>query len=384
MSDDRILTTHVGSLPRPKDLADALLARHLSGASQTSAFDDLVKSAVEKTVAAQIETGLDIINDGEMSKLSYTFYLKERVSGIADDERAREKSRDFTTGQDDLDHPDFAERRRSPFDVCEFPACVGPVHYENMDPVKRDIANLKAASQQLSHDGVFMTAASPGVLTKFLPDVFYGNEETYLEALSNAMKVEYEAIHGAGFMLQIDCPDLCSSRHNQYRRLSGSEFLRIVDRNIAALNHATANIPADRMRMHLCWGNYDGPHTHDIPLTDVIERCFRARPAALCLEGANPRHAHEWEDLKSVRIPEDRILIPGCIETTNNFVEHPRLIAQRLCNYAGIVGRDRIIAGADCGFATVAGRSTVAPSIVWAKLRALVEGAQIASDRLWQ
>ena len=383
MSEGRIRTTHVGSLPRPRELAGALLDRHASGAGISQDFEFMVQNAVNDCVARQVAAGLDIINDGEMSKLSYTFYIKERVSGIGEDERARAKSRDYTTGADDLDHPDFAERRRSPFDICEFPACVGPVRYEDKGPVDRDIANLKIAIEAYPASDVFMTAASPGVLTKFVPDVFYNDEDAYLEALAAAMKVEYEAIHRAGFQLQIDCPDLCSSRHNQYRSLSDAEFLRIVDRNIAALNLATANIPSDRMRLHLCWGNYDGPHTHDIPLLSVIKRCFNARPAGLCLEGANPRHAHEWEDLKSIRIPDDRILIPGCIETTNNFVEHPKLVAQRLCNYAGVVGRDRVIAGTDCGFATVAGRSTVAPSIVWAKLRALVEGARLASDRLW-
>jgi 5-methyltetrahydropteroyltriglutamate--homocysteine methyltransferase len=229
-----------------------------------------------------------------------------------------------------------------------------------------------------------MNAASPGVLTKFVPDTHYKNEDVYVEALADALQQEYEAIVQAGFILQIDAPDLGSARHNQYQHLSDDEFLRIADRNIAALNHATRNIPPGSMRMHICWGNYEGPHTHDIPLVKVLDTCMRARPAALLFEAANPRHAHEWEDLKSAKIPDDRILMPGVIDSTTNFVEHPRLIAQRIGHYADIVGRERVIAGTDCGFATFAGQTNpVVPSVVWAKLAALAEGAAIATDRLW-
>ncbi len=229
-----------------------------------------------------------------------------------------------------------------------------------------------------------MNAASPGVLTKFVPDRYYQDEDAYVEALANALKEEYEAIHRAGFILQIDAPDLGSARHNQYQHLSDAEFLRIAERNIAALNHATRNIPPEAMRMHICWGNYEGPHTHDIPLATVLDVCMRARPQALLFEAANPRHAHEWEDLKAGRIPDDKILMPGLIDSTTNFVEHPRLVAQRICQYADIVGRERVIAGTDCGFATFAAQQNpVVPSIVWAKLASLAEGARIASDRLW-
>ena len=229
-----------------------------------------------------------------------------------------------------------------------------------------------------------MNAASPGVLTKFVPDRHYNNEDAYVEALANALSEEYEAIHKAGFILQIDAPDLGSARHNQYQHLSEAEFLRIAERNIAALNHATRNIPPEAMRMHICWGNYEGPHTHDIPLAAVLPVAMRARPSGFLFEAANPRHAHEWEDLKGAKIPDDKVMMPGCLDSTTNFVEHPRLIAQRICNVADIVGRERVVAGADCGFATFAAQQNmVVPSVVWAKLAALAEGARIATDRLW-
>jgi len=243
---------------------------------------------------------------------------------------------------------------------------------------------LKEACAAAKPMEAFMNAASPGVLTKFVPDTYYKNEDAYVEALAEALKTEYEAIVAAGFVLQIDAPDLGSARHNQYQHLSDDAFLRIADRNIAALNHATASIPPERMRIHICWGNYEGPHTHDIPLAKVFDTAMRARPQALLFEAANPRHAHEWEDLREKKIPDDKVLIPGLIDSTSNFVEHPRLIAQRICHYADIVGRERVIAGTDCGFATFAGQqNAVVPSVVWSKLAALAEGARIATDRLW-
>jgi len=264
------------------------------------------------------------------------------------------------------------------------PCCTGPVTYSDRRPLETDLKNLAAACAAVKPVEAFMNAASPGVLTKFVPDRYYRDEDAYVDALASALKEEYEAIVKAGFILQIDAPDLGSARHNQYQHLSDEEFLRIAERNIAALNHATANIPPEAMRMHLCWGNYEGPHTHDIPLTKTFDICMRARPAGLSFEAANPRHAHEWEDLHGKKIPDDKILIPGVIDSTTNFVEHPRLIAQRICRYAEIVGRERVIAGADCGFATFAFvNNPVAPSVVWAKLAALAEGAKLATARLW-
>jgi 5-methyltetrahydropteroyltriglutamate--homocysteine methyltransferase len=263
------------------------------------------------------------------------------------------------------------------------PCCTGPVTYRDRQPLETDLKNLAAACTAAKPVEAFMNAASPGVLTKFLPDRYYQDEDAYVEALANALKEEYEAIVKAGFVLQIDAPDLGSARHNQYQHLSDEEFLRIAERNIAALNHATANIPPEAMRMHLCWGNYEGPHTHDIPLAKIFDVAMRARPAGLSFEAANPRHAHQWEDLRGRNIPDGKILIPGVIDSTTNFVEHPRLIAQRIGHYAEIVGRERVIAGADCGFATFAFvNNAVAPSVVWAKLAALAEGAGLASSRL--
>jgi 5-methyltetrahydropteroyltriglutamate--homocysteine methyltransferase len=391
-STDRILTTHVGSLPRPADLLEFLEAKETGAAYDRAAFDARLASAVRDVVARQVACGIDSVCDGEQSKISYTFYVRHRFSGVGTDTGA-EPGRPPQTGQhrDIADHPDYAERlRRSRtgsqwFNAPVVPCCTGPVDYRDRAPLETDLKNLSAAVAAEKPGEAFMNAASPGVLTKFVPNRFYNNEDSYVEALANAQKEEYEAIHRAGFILQIDAPDLGSARHNQYQHLSDDEFLRIADRNIAAVNHATANIPPEAMRIHICWGNYEGPHTHDIPLVKVFGACMRARPQALLFEAANPRHAHEWEDLRDLEIPDDKIMMPGCLDSTTNFVEHPRLVAQRICNVADIVGRERVVAGADCGFATFAAQqNAVVPSIVWAKLAALAEGARIATDRLWR
>lgn len=390
-SSERILTTHVGSLPRPPDLLEFLEAREAGRPIEQAAFDACLAAAVHDVVKRQVAAGLDSVCDGEFGKISYTFYVRHRLSGI-DAFRGGDNDRPPQTAahRDLLDHPDFHARLNqkrggtSWFSREAVPCCVGPVSYGDRRPLEVDLANLAAAGAAAKPAEMFMNAASPGVLTKFVPDRFYKNEDAYVEALANALKTEYEAIHKAGFILQIDAPDLGSARHNQYQHLSDQEFLRIAGRNIAALNHATANIPPDAMRMHLCWGNYEGPHTHDIPLATILGVALRARPNGLSFEAANPRHAHEWEDLRAARIPDDKVLIPGIIDSTTNFVEHPRLIAQRIANFADVVGRERVIAGADCGFATFAFvDNAVAPSVVWAKLAALAEGADIATSRLW-
>jgi 5-methyltetrahydropteroyltriglutamate--homocysteine methyltransferase len=406
-SQDRILTTHVGSLPRPPDLLALLEAKERGDAVDERALERRVAEAVQEVVARQVAVGIDSVCDGEQSKISYTFYVRHRLSGIGTAAGAAAGpgagpgaglGRPPQTAQhrDIADHPDYAERLRQSrtgsqwFNAPVVPCCTGPVAYGDRRPLERDLANLAAAAAaaKSTHEGpleFFMNAASPGVLTKFVPDRFYNDEDAYVAALAEALTEEYEAIHRAGFILQIDAPDLGSARHNQYQHLSDAEFLRIAERNVAALNHATRNIPPEAMRMHICWGNYEGPHTHDIPLATMLPVCMRARPQALLFEAANPRHAHEWEDLKGARIPDDKIMMPGCLDSTTNFVEHPRLIAQRICNVADIVGRDRVVAGADCGFATFAAQqNAVAPSIVWAKLAALAEGARIASARLWR
>jgi 5-methyltetrahydropteroyltriglutamate--homocysteine methyltransferase len=381
-SKDRILTTHTGSLPRPKPLIDFVLNREREGAVDAASFEAETAKAVDETVARQVEAGIDIVSDGEMSKPSYTTYIRHRVAGIEPDPRAAEKGRDIMIGRDLLAHPDFARRRN--FSDSPFPGCVGPLRYKDRSELDRDLANLKSAAGKSKPADVFMTAPSPGILTRFIINLHYPSEDAYVEALADAMKTEYRAIVEAGFVLQIDAPDLGSARNNQYRDLTDDQFRKIAERNIAALNAATEGLPAEQMRLHICWGNYEGPHTHDLPLTKIIDLAFKARPQAISIEAANPRHDHEWEDLKEIDIPDDKILIPGVIDSTTNFVEHPRLVAQRLARYAEVIDRERLIAGVDCGFGTaVRSDPMVADSIVWAKLQALAEGAMLASKRLW-
>jgi 5-methyltetrahydropteroyltriglutamate--homocysteine methyltransferase len=382
-STDRILTTHTGSLPRPKPLIELILGREQGRRIDPAVLEAETAKAVGEIVAQQVAAGLDIVSDGEMSKPSYTTYIRHRVAGIAPDQRAAEKGRDIMIGRDLLAHPDFADRRRN-FSDAPFPGCIGPLHYLDRGPLDRDLAHLTAAAARSKPLDVFMTAPSPGILTRFIINLHYPNEEAYVEALADVMKTEYRAIVEAGFVLQIDAPDLGSARNNQYRDLTDEQFRRIAARNIAVLNAATEGLPADRMRLHICWGNYEGPHNFDLPLTGIIDIAFKARPQAISIEAANPRHDHEWEDLRDLDIPDDNFLIPGVIDSTTNFVEHPRLVAQRISRYADIVGRERVIAGVDCGFGTaVRSDPMVVDSIVWAKLRALVEGAAIASTRLW-
>jgi 5-methyltetrahydropteroyltriglutamate--homocysteine methyltransferase len=385
-STDRILTTHTGSLPRPRPLVDMILGREKQGSVDAAAFEAATAQAVDEVVAQQVAAGLDVVNDGEMSKPSYTTYIRHRVGGIAPDPRAAEKGRDIMVGRDLLAFPDFGVRgQRSNFAVTPFPGCVGELAYKDRSALDRDIAHLKTAATKAKPADVFMTAPSPGILTRFIINLHYPTEEAYVAALAEVMKTEYRAIVEAGFILQIDAPDLGSARNNQYRHLTDDEFRsKFAERNIAALNTAIAGLPADRMRLHICWGNYEGPHTYDLPLLKIIDIALKARVQAFSIEAANPRHDHEWEDLKTIKIPDDKILIPGVIDSTTNFVEHPRLVAQRILRYAGVVDRERLIAGVDCGFGTaVRSEPTVADSIVWAKLAALGEGAAIASQKLW-
>jgi 5-methyltetrahydropteroyltriglutamate--homocysteine methyltransferase len=383
-SKDRILTTHTGSLSRPKALTELILRRETSGTVDTASFEAEAAKAVEDVVGKQVAAGIDIVSDGEMSKPSYTTYIRHRVSGIEPDPRAAQKGRDIMIGRDMLEHPDFAQQRGNFSDV-PFPGCVGELRYKDCVSLERDLAHLKAAADKWHPTEVFMTAPSPGILTRFIINLHYPSEDAYLAALADVMQTEYRAIVEAGFLLQIDAPDLASARNNQYRHLSDDEFRSVIaERNVAMLNAATAGLPSDRMRLHICWGNYEGPHTHDLPLTKIIDIAFKATPQAISIEAANPRHDHEWEDMQEVKVPDDKILIPGVIDSTNNFVEHPRLVAQRLLRYAQFMDRERLIAGIDCGFGTAVRREPkVTDSIVWAKLRALHEGAELASRRLW-
>ena len=384
-STDRILTTHTGSLPRPKPLIDLILRREKGEAIAADAFEGEVVKAVDEVVAQQVAAGIDVVSDGEMSKPSYTTYIRHRVTGIEMDPRAAEKGRDIMIGRDLL----AVSRLRPPAQqflrACRFPAASASCATRTARALDRDLAHLKAAAAKAKPTEVFMTAPSPGILTRFIINLHYPTEEAYVAALADVLKVEYRAIVEAGFVLQIDAPDLGSARNNQYRHLSDDEFRsKIAERNIAALNAAIEGLPADRMRLHICWGNYEGPHTHDLPVTKIIDIAFKARVQAFSIEAANPRHDHEWEDLKAIKIPDDKILIPGVIDSTTNFVEHPRLVAQRIGRYAEVVDRERLIAGVDCGFGTaVRTEPMVADSIVWAKLAALSEGAAIASKKLW-
>jgi 5-methyltetrahydropteroyltriglutamate--homocysteine methyltransferase len=382
-STDRILTTHTGSLPRPKGLIDLVLDKEKGGAVDAATFEAETAKAIEDVVAQQVASGVDIVSDGELSKPSYTMYIRHRVDGIGPDPRAAAKGQDIMIGRDLLAHPDFAARQRQ-FGGVPFPGCVGPLSYRDRGPLERDLAHLAAASAKAKPTETFMTAPSPGILTRFIINLHYPTEDAYVEALAETLRTEYQAIVNAGFVLQIDAPDLGSARNNQYRDLTDDQFRKIAERNIAALNGAIAGLPADRMRLHICWGNYEGPHTHDLPLNKIIDIAFKANVQAFSIEGANPAHDHEWEDLKEVKIPDDKILIPGVIDSTTNFVEHPKLVAQRIKRYADIVGPERVIAGVDCGFGTFVkpGEPMVADSIVWAKLQALARGAEMASGRV--
>jgi 5-methyltetrahydropteroyltriglutamate--homocysteine methyltransferase len=378
-STDRILTTHVGSLPRPDDLIDLLMAQDAGEVYDAALLTRRVREAVDEIVAKQVATGIDVVSDGEMGKVSYVNYLKHRLSGFGEPAPLE------WTPADLLAHPGFLASRRTGSSPVrrDPPACRGPIAVKDRAPLEADLAIFRAAAERAKPADAFVPAASPGVVVLFMPNKFYPNEDAYLAALADALRDEYEAIWKAGFVLQIDCPDLAMGRHLAYAGLSLAEFRRIAARNVEAINHATRNIPADAMRMHLCWGNYAGPHTHDVPLKDVADLVFNARPRAVLFEAANPRHAHEWEDLKSARIPDDKILVPGVIDTNTNHVEHAQLVAQRIEAFAAIVGRERVMAGTDCGFGTFAKLPPVYPSIAWEKLKSLVAGARLASERLW-
>ncbi len=376
-SQGRILTTHVGSLPRPDDLVALLVAKDRGEAHDAAALAARVRQAVDEIVAKQVACGIDVISDGEMGKISYVNYLKHRLKGFGEPAPLE------WTPQDLEDHPDYLASLRSSAPPQHPPACRAPIAVADRAPLAAELETLRAAVARAKPEGAFMSAASPGVIAQFMPNRYYKSEDDYVTALAVALADEYETIHRAGFVLQIDCPDLAMMRHMAYAKLSLADFRRIAARNVAALNHATRNIPGAAMRMHVCWGNYPGPHTRDVPLKDIADLVFGARPQAILFEAANPRHGHEWEELAELDIPDDKILVPGMIDTNTNHVEHPKLIAQRLVRYADIVGRERVMAGTDCGFATLASLPRVHPSIVWTKLKALADGARLASEKLF-
>ncbi len=376
----RILTTHSGSLPRPAGFLPLVLARDAGQAGDDAQFWAQARAAVRETVLRQAEAGVDVLNDGEMSKPSYATYVKDRLTGFGG-EGSRQEVLSQVAGL--ADFPDFAEkmaRARGATSAIRFTTCNGPVSYVGHSAVQTDIENLQASVDGVPREGTFMSAASPGVISVFSPNRYYASQEEYVAALAEAMREEYEAIHRAGLILQVDCPDLAMTAPG-----AGSleNFRRQMELNVAALNHALANIPAEASRVHICWGNAELPRTTDVELKDIIDIILKVKPAGLMLMSSNGRHAHEWKVFRDVPLPEGKYVIPGVLDSTTNIVEHPEVVADRLISYAGVVGRDNVMAGTDCGFGTAAGMDVVVPSVTWAKFRSQAEGARIASQQLW-
>lgn len=383
---DRILTTHVGSLPRPERVVTQLFAQDSGLGYDAAQFDAVMQAEVRDVVARQREARVDVVSDGEMSKISYATYIRHRLTGFELGEMPRAVPLDLD------DFPEFKERlaRLGATPKYHRPICTGPIAVKDLSGLHKDIENLQAACATAPGQEpvrAFMNSASPGVIAVFQPNTYYAGHEAYLQALADAMATEYEAIVAAGLDLQIDAPDLAMGRHIKFRDVDDSEFLRNAHLQVEALNHALRNVPAQRVRMHVCWGNYEGPHHRDIEMDKIIDVVLAAKPQTILFEGANPRHAHEWEVWaeagRNKRIPDDKVLAPGVLDTVNNFIEHPRLIAQRLLTYADIVGRERVMAATDCGFGTFAGFGAIHPPICYAKLASMAEGARIASRQLW-
>ena len=373
-STEHILTTHTGSLPRPPELTEALQRRD-RGEGVDDGLDAQIRDAVADIVRRQADAGVTVVNDGEAGKIGYSTYVKERLEGFGGTGGLAGMPADM------IEFPEFMQRVMGDLDF-EMPACIGPVKYKDLDAVRADIANLQAAVDGADVEDAFMSAASPGVIAVFLQNQHYDSHEDYVFALSEAMKPEYDEIHKAGIVLQVDCPDLAMTRQMMMDETL-EEFRHRARVNVEALNRATADIPPEDMRLHLCWGNYEGPHHHDVALRDIIEIVFEARPAAISFEAANPRHEHEWNVFEDVKLPDGKVLIPGVLDSTTNYIEHPELIAQRLVRYGRLVGPENVMAGSDCGFATFASFLTVDPAITWAKLRAMAEGAELASKELY-
>ena len=377
-STDRFLTTHTGSLPRPEDLIQMMYAKESGVPVEPVALAARVRSAVAEVVKKQVEAGVDLVNDGELSKPSYATYVKDRLSGFG--------GTGNTFVYQDLDEfPNLAKRvfgdpgrsRR------KTPACNAPISVRDAGAAPADVDNLKVAMAAVKARGAFMSAASPGVVSLFFRNDHYPSQEAYLFAIADAMRHEYETVANAGIVLQIDCPDLAMGRHIQYAKLPLDEFRKRATMHIEALNHALANIPPEQLRIHVCWGNYEGPHHRDVPFADIIDIVFKSRPHAISFEAANPRHAHEWTLFERVKLPAGKVLIPGVLESKSNFIEHPELVAQRIARFANLVGRENVIAGSDCGYGTWVGQAAVDPEVVWAKMAAMAEGARIATKQFW-
>ena len=378
---DRILTTHSGSLPRPAKFLPLLLAQESGQPIDEARFGSEVRSAVRETVQRQADAGVDVLNDGEVSKPSYATYVKDRLTGFGGEGSVEEITGSVTAGLEEF--PDFAEKMAQTMasaQTIKFTTCDGPVSYVGQDALQADIDNLKAATEGVSEVATFMSAASPGVISVFSPNRYYGSQAEYLGALAAAMREEYEAIHRAGFILQVDCPDLAMTAPG-----AGSleNFRRQMELNVEALNQALENVPAEASRIHICWGNIEMPRTRDVELKDIIDIILKAKPAGMMLMASNGRHAHEWKVFQGTKLPEGKYVIPGVLDSTSNIVEHPEVVADRLIRYAGVVGRENVMAGTDCGFGTAAGMDMVVPTVTWAKFRAQADGARIASEQLW-
>ena len=372
-STDHILTTHAGSLPRPPELLASLQRRDRAEAN-VEGIDDQIRAAVADVVRRQAEARVSVVNDGEEGKIGYATYVKERLDGFGGEAGMAGIPADMA------EFPDYMRRVMGGIDFA-MPACVGPVSYRGLEAVRADIANLQRALDGADVDDAFLTAASPGVIAVFLQNQHYPSHEEYAFALADAMKAEYDEIHRAGMVLQLDCPDLAMSGHMLGESLE--DFRARARVNVEAINHATRDIPPDDMRLHVCWGNYEGPHHRDVALRDIIDVVIEARPAAISFEAANPRHEHEWTVFEDVKLPEGKVIIPGVLDSTTNYIEHPELVAQRLVRYGKLVGPENVMAGSDCGFATFASFLTVEPGITWAKLHAMAEGAALASKELY-
>lgn len=368
----KILTTHVGSLPRTQEVVDFIFAREKEQPYDHAAFDACMTSAVSETVRRQVEAGVDIVSDGETSKISYATYVKDRYTGF-DGDSPRNAPADLKQ------FPTFLQRLADDGGTPTYarPMCVGEVKSKGQGELEKDMANLKSAMAEHGVERGFMNAASPGVISLFLQNDFYPTREAYLEALANAMKAEYETIVASGLDLQLDCPDLALSRHMLFNDLSDEEFIKIANSHVEALNYALSDVPAEKVRVHICWGNYEGPHICDIPMSKMFDTLMSTKARYVLFETSNPRHGHEWSVFKDRKndIPEDKVLVPGVVDTTTNFVEHPDLVAQRIDRFVDIVGADRVIAGSDCGFGTFAGFGAVDPEIAYAKLSSLSQGA---------
>jgi 5-methyltetrahydropteroyltriglutamate--homocysteine methyltransferase len=380
-SDDRILTTHTGSLPRPEDVAAMFEGRDQQQVHSDAALEARVREAVREIVRKQAETGVDVVNDGEASKVGYSTYVTERLTGFEGEARPTRPQVEASSST----FKDYYAANPTGGTAVVRPVCNGPITWRGDAQVQADIANLKAALEGVNVADAFMSAASPGVVWNFLENEYYPNDEAYVFAIADAMKPEYKAIVDAGFVLQLDCPDLAMGWNRYvFADKSVDDFRSTAQMHVEALNRALEGIPADRVRLHLCWGNFEGPHVRDIPLSSIWDIAARARAQAFSFEGANPRHEHEWAYFKDAKLPDGTVLIPGVLDSTTNFVEHPELIAQRIVRYADAVGRENVIAGTDCGFSTFARtKPAVHPTVTWAKFEAMAEGARLASKQLW-